>query len=209
MKKGTVLSLKNLKFTDFMAKNNILVILILLFILGLAAGTFSGSKVSVLSDYSDDYLKRFISERTNATFFSVTLDSFMGSALTLLLTFAAGTSMLGVILVPTIFLLRGVLYGSVSALLYSEYSVKGIAFNAVLIIPAAIVFIISFILSSRESIKFSLIIAKMTLPGSPSPNLSADFKNYCGRYLFICLLVLASALVDAVLSCSFLDSLTL
>lgn len=209
MKKGTVLSLKNLKFTDFMAKNNILVILILLFVLGLAAGTFSGSKISVLSEYSDDYLKRFISERTNATFFSVTLNSFMGSALTLLLTFAAGTSMLGVILVPTIFLLRGVLYGSVSALLYSEYSVKGIAFNAVLIIPAAIVFIISLILSSRESIKFSLIIAKMTLPGSPSPNLSADFKNYCGRYLFICLLVLASALVDAVLSCSFLDSLTL
>ena len=209
MKKGTVLSLKNLKFTDFMAKNNILVILILLFVLGLAAGTFSGSKISVLSEYSDDYLKRFISERTNATFFSVTLDSFMGSALTLLLTFAAGTSMLGVILVPTIFLLRGVLYGSVSALLYSEYSVKGIAFNAVLIIPAAIVFIISLILSSRESIKFSLIIAKMTLPWSPSPNLSADFKNYCGRYLFICLLVLASALVDAVLSCSFLDSLTL
>ena len=209
MKKGTVLSLKNLKFTDFMAKNNILVILIFLFILGLAAGTFSGSKISVLSEYSDDYLKRFISERTNATFFSVTLDSFMGSALTLLLTFAAGTSMLGVILVPTIFLLRGVLYGSVSALLYSEYSVKGIAFNAVLIIPAAILFIISLILSSRESIKFSLIIAKMTLPGSPSPNLSADFKNYCGRYLFICLLVLASALVDAVLSCSFLDSLTL
>ena len=209
MKKGTVLSLKNLKFTDFMAKNNILVILIFLFILGLAAGTFSGSKISVLSEYSDDYLKRFISERTNATFFSVTLNSFMGSALTLLLTFAAGTSMLGVILVPTIFLLRGVLYGSVSALLYSEYSVKGIAFNAVLIIPAAIVFIISLILSSRESIKFSLIIAKMTLPGSPSPNLSADFKNYCGRYLFICLLVLASALVDAVLSCSFLDSLTL
>lgn len=209
MKKGTVLSLKNLKFTDFMAKNNILVILIFLFILGLAAGTFSGSKISVLSEYSDDYLKRFISERTNATFFSVTLNSFMGSALTLLLTFAAGTSMLGVILVPTIFLLRGVLYGSVSALLYSEYSVKGIAFNAVLIIPAAILFIISLILSSRESIKFSLIIAKMTLPGSPSPNLSADFKNYCGRYLFICLLVLASALVDAVLSCSFLDSLTL
>lgn len=209
MKKGTVLSLKNLKFTDFMAKNNILVILIFLFVLGLAAGTFSGLKIIVLSKYSDDYLKRFISERTNATFFSVTLNSFMGSALTLLLTFAAGTSMLGVILVPTIFLLRGVLYGSVSALLYSEYSVKGIAFNAVLIIPAAIVFIISLILSSRESIKFSLIIAKMTLPGSPSPNLSADFKNYCGRYLFICLLVLASALVDAVLSCSFLDSLTL
>lgn len=209
MKKGTVLSLKNLKFTDFMAKNNILVILVVLFVLGLFAGTFSGSKIGALSDYSEDYLKRFISERTNATFVSVTLDSFMGSALTLLLTFAAGTSMLGVILVPAIFLLRGALYGTVSAILYSEYSVKGIAFNAVLIVPAAIIFIISLILASRESIKFSLVIAKMTLPGSPSVNLSIDFKNYCGRYLFICLLVLASALVDAVLSCSFLSSLTL
>lgn len=209
MKKGTVLSLKNLNFTDFMAKNNILVILVILFVLGLFAGTFSGSKINALSEYSEDYLKRFISERTNAAFVSVTLDSFMGSALTLLLTFAAGTSMLGVILVPAIFLLRGALYGTVSAILYSEYSVKGIAFNAVLIIPAAIIFIIALILASRESIKFSLVISKMTLPGSPSVNLSIDFKNYCGRYLFICLLVLASALVDAVLSCSFLSSLTL
>lgn len=209
MKKGTVLSLKNLRFADFMAKNNILVILVILFIIGIAAGTFSCSKVSALSDYSEAYLKRFISERTDASFISVTLDSFMGSTLTLLLTFAAGTSMLGVILVPLISLLRGALYGGVSSILYSEYSVRGIAFNAVLIIPASIIFIISLILASRESVKFSLVIAKLSLPGSPSVNLSVDFKNYCGRYLFICLLVLASALVDAVMSCSFLGSLVI
>ena len=86
---------------------------------------------------------------------------------------------------------------------------KGIAFNAVLIIPSAFVFVIALLLASRESMRFSILIAKISLPGSASVNLSFDFKNYCGRYLFIVLIALASALTDAVLSCSFLDGLML
>lgn len=209
MKKGTVLSLKKIRFSELAAKNNILVILVLLFVAGIIAGTFSVSHVKALSDYSEKYIEKFISVRTRASFISVTAESFVGSALTLLLTFAAGASLLGVVFVPMLFFLKGALCGGVSAFLCIEYSVKGIAFNAVLVVPATIVFVTAFILAAREAVKFSLVIAKITLPGTPALNLAVDFKNYCGRYLFICLIVLASALTDAVLSCSFLSSLAL
>ncbi len=206
MRKGKVLSLKTV---EFVAKNNILAVLFVLITSGVAVGIFTESKLQVLSQYSASYVERFVALRSGESFVSVALSSFMSSALVLLVLFAAGTSMLGVVLVPFLAALQGVFYGGVSALLYSEYSVKGIAFNAVLIVPSAFVFVVALLLAARESMRFSLIIAKMSLPGSPSVNLSFDFRNYCGRYLFIVLIALASALTDAVLSCSFLDSLML
>ena len=44
MRKGTVLSIKGLKIGSFISKNNILVILVALFIAGIAIGTFSYQK---------------------------------------------------------------------------------------------------------------------------------------------------------------------
>ena len=143
MRKGKVLSIKNLKFTEFIAKNNILAILMVLITAGITLGIFTESRFEILSRYSVYYVERFIALRSGVSFLSIALNSFMSSALVLLALFAVGTSMLGVILVPFLAILKGIFYGGVSALLYSEYSVKGIAFNAVLIIPAAIVFIIS------------------------------------------------------------------
>lgn len=209
MRKGKVLSLKNFRFTEFIAKNNILAVLVVLIAAGVAVGIFTESKLQVLSQYSTSYVERFVALRSGESFVSVALSSFMSSALVLLVLFASGTSMLGVVLVPFLAALRGVFYGGVSALLYSEYSVKGIAFNAVFIVPSAFIFVIALMLAARESMRFSLLIAKISLPGSSSVNLAFDFKNYCGRYLFIALIALASALTDAVLSCSFLDSLML
>ena len=209
MQKGKVLSLKNFRFAEFVAKNNILTILVVLITAGVTVGIFTEPKLQVLSRYSASYIERFIALRSGESFASVALNSFMSSALVLLVLFAAGTSMLGVVLVPILAAVRGVFFGGVSALLYSQYSVKGIAFNAVLIIPSAFIFVIALLLAARESMRFSILMAKISLPGSPSVNLAFDFKNYCGRYLFIALIALASALTDAVLSCSFLDSLIL
>ncbi|MEE1238712.1 MAG: hypothetical protein UHO61_02175 [Acutalibacteraceae bacterium] len=209
MRRGKVLSLKNFKFMDFLVKNNILTVLVILITAGVAVGIFTESKLELLSNYSASYLERFTALRTGESFISVAVSSFMGSALILLAVFTTGTSMLGVVLVPLLALLKGVLYGAVSALLYSEYAIKGIAFNAILIVPSAFIFVIAFLFAARESMRFSLLMAKISLPGATSVNLAFDFKNYCGRYLLIILIVLASALTDAVLSCSFLEGLML
>lgn len=209
MQKGKVFNFKSSKFYDFISANNILVILVLLFIIGLTVGTFTENRIMLLSDYSKNYIDRFVSEHTDMTFFTVAVNSFMHGMMFLLLLFIFGSSMLGIVLIPVSVAAKGILYGSITALLYSEYSVKGIAFNAVIIVPSTIIFIVAVLLAARESVKFSLIIAKMTLPKSPFVNLNFDFKNYCGRYIFITVIVLFSAVTDSFISHTFIDKFVL
>ena len=203
MRKGTVIRLKGYKIVEFFSSNYILVILTLLFFLGLLFGTLSGNRFEFLQTLSNRYLESFAAKRSQASFLSLTTHSFLTSMLLLFLCFALGTSMFGIILTPLALMLRGIFYGSVSALLYSQYAVKGIAFNAVIVLPAALFSIIALLLAARESIQFSLMIAKYSLPSASSGNLSADFGNYCGRYLVLTLIILLSAVVDGLVSCTF------
>ena len=209
MKKGTVVSLKSLRIKELVLKNNCFVWLSVLFIAGMICGTFLCVKTKILYDFSLKYTAHFESVRKGAGFLNVLFNSFMSDLLVILAIFGLGTSMLGVVLVPLFSAFNGLLCGSVSAYLYSEYAVKGIAFSAVLIVPAAIIFIIAFLLAAREAVKFSLLIGKLSLPGHPAVNISADFKCYCGKYLVVCLVVIVSAVADAVLSCTFLEKLAL
>lgn len=206
---GTVFRLDTFKTVDFLKKNSILVILVFLFIVGLTVGIFTSAQLDSLNEFSVSYLEDFISTRNGTAFFSIVINSFMSSGLMILIVFACGTSLLGSVLIPIAVFFRGTLYGGVLSVLYSQYSLKGIAFNAVIIIPSAMVFVIALILASRESFRFSLIIAKLFIPSTLPINLSYDFKNYCGRYIFICLTAFLSAIIDAVISRSFLTSFLL
>ena len=204
MRRSTVVNLNRVKFAQFLGKNHLIILLTFMFITGVAAGSITIGKSQNVLKLSEYFLNTYVSQRTGVSFFSVLFSSFFTSLLTVLFVFVSGASMLGVITVPIWVMLRGFLYGAVSSFLYSEYSVKGIAFNAVMVIPAAVVFVISFLLAAKESVKFSVIMAKLTLPRSKPVNLYIDFRNYCGRYAFFCVAILISALIDAVLSCSFI-----
>ena len=204
MRRSTVVNLNRVKFAQFLGKNHLIILLTFMFIAGVAVGSITIGKSQNVLKLSEYFLNTYVSQRTGVSFFSVLFSSFFTSLLTVLFVFVSGASMLGVITVPIWVMLRGFLYGAVSSFLYSEYSVKGIAFNAVMVIPAAVVFVISFLLAAKESVKFSVIMAKLTLPRSKPVNLYIDFRNYCGRYAFFCVAILISALIDAVLSCSFI-----
>ena len=204
MRRSTVVNLNRVKFAQFLGKNHLIILLTLMFVFGVAAGSVTIAKSQNILKLSEYFLNIYLSQRTGVSFFSVLFGSFFTSLLTLLFVFVSGASMLGVITVPIWVALRGFLYGTVSSYLYSEYSVRGIAFNAVMVIPSAVVFVISFLLAAKESVKFSVIMAKLTLPRSKPVNLYIDFRNYCARYTFFCVAILISALIDAVLSCSFI-----
>lgn len=204
MRRSTVVNLNRVKFAQFLGKNHLIILLTLMFVFGVAGGSVTIAKSQNILKLSEYFLNIYLSQRTGVSFFSVLFGSFFTSLLTLLFVFVSGASMLGVITVPIWVALRGFLYGTVSSYLYSEYSVRGIAFNAVMVIPSAVVFVISFLLAAKESVKFSVIMAKLTLPRSKPVNLYIDFRNYCARYTFFCVAILISALIDAVLSCSFI-----
>lgn len=209
MRKGKVLNLSGFRITQFISKNSSLIILALFFLIGVILGTFLCDDYSYLTEYSSRYLTDFIAERSGKGFLNILLSSFSGSLLALAVNFILGASMLGVVLVPFSVGVNGFLYGCVTAFIYSQYSLKGIAFNAVMILPSAIVFMIALVLAAIESVRFSLITARLTLPRSAPSNLFYDFKNYCGKYAVFCVVVLISAVIDAVISCSFMGSFVL
>lgn len=209
MRRGTVLSLKRLGLSEFIVKSNISVLLTLLLAAGVAAGAASGNGLKGFSELSLEYFGRFITERTDTSFPAVFIGSFVSRAIILMLVFAMGTSLLGVVLAPAAAVFHCMLYGSFSATLYSEYSVRGIAFNAVLVIPCETIFAVALLLAVRESVKLSLVVAGLTLPNTPAGNLSADFRAFCNKYLLICLPVLLSALAEAAMLRAFGEALML
>jgi len=123
------------------------------------------------------------------------------------LTFILGCCVFGVAIIPFSAFLSGLEYGGLLALLYSEYTLKGIAFNTVAVLPSAVIFLTGLILSARESIWFSLKFIRLTFPKTQPLNLSADFKYYFGRYLKFTVIIIVSALLDGFISCNFLENL--
>ncbi len=206
MQRGRVLNLGYCNvLLKFALKNRLLILVFLLFIIGFSVGIFSAGNYEVIDSLNKSTLEAFFEDRQSATFFAVALDSFLSSMLFIVLCFGAGGSVLGLPLVPLAVLFNAFLRGGFTALLYSTYSLKGIAIHAVMILPSYILFVLALLLSACQSVEFSLKLVKTVLPSSLPSNLSLEFKSYCGKYFLFSLLVLVSALVDALLSCNFLE----
>lgn len=210
MKKGRVVNLNKIgNMIGIMSKNNIIIILTLIFIIGLAIGIFSFGKYDFVINIVSNYLSKFIYLRTDSSFFRILADSLFESMIFIILSFCIGTSMFGSVAVIPIVSFKAFSYGSLVAFLYSQYNIKGIAFNAVLILPFSIFFIIALFLSCSEAIKFSFLLANQTFDNSEYKSISLCFKNYCIRHLFILLIVLFSAIADALISSNFINNLRL
>lgn len=202
MKKGTVLRLRGFGIFDFVSKNGLLLLMVFLISCGIILGIFLENKIRFLSLYMESYLSRYLQMRTGHTFFRIMLDSYMSLLFSMLVLFAAGSSMLGAVLVPAAAIAKGVLLGAFPAILYSQYSVKGIAFFAVLVLPSAFLFLIVYLLAVRESFQFSVMMARLSFSGTGNCDLSGQFRNYCGRYLILSVSAVVAAILDAVLSLS-------
>ena len=204
MQRGKVLNLSRLKFTGFLLENKILIICLSLFLIGIIFGVSAVSDYKKITDLAKNVVTEFVEYRTNYTFLKIFLNSFFRSVMVLLLFLILGTSMFGVVTVPLTVALLGVFYGSITSYLYSEFALKGIAFNAVIFLPASIVFIIVLLLACRESVNFSLKISGLTISKTVSYNFSNDFKRFLIMFLVFVCFSLISALIDATISSAFI-----
>ncbi len=200
MPKGRVISFKGFAIGEFFRKNYFLITVFLLFVIGIVLGVFLFEKNTVLSDFSKNYMTDFINSRNESSFWGILWSSFLGSLAQLFLMFLLGASLFGVVTVPAAIILKGFAQGLATAYLYSQFALKGVAFNAIVYIPATLVFIIVLMVSAKESIKFSIKISSLMLSKTMPLNLSFEFKDYCVRFLSFCGFTLLSALIDAVIS---------
>ncbi len=206
MQIGKVINLRNFNlFFKVLSKNKTIIILLSIFLVGFISGIFSLDNYPNFKKLFSQYLNDFLSVRTNSGFLKIACNSFGIFITYIVLAFVSGTSLIGIVFIPFIIGIIGFLNGGFMALLYSEYALKGIAFNAVMVLPCAVIFTISIILATRESIGFSLRISRLTFPSTAPTNLFIDFKNYCGRFLLITVFVLFSAVIDGLISHYFLN----
>lgn len=204
MKPGGIVNLNKLNSFAIFRKNKLFIFLCFAFIIGIVIGTLSLFTHSRASDYAGSIFSEYINSRQELSFFSVFFTEFLKYLTVCFAFFIFGTSVIGVIISPILCCLLGTYYGIISSFAYSNFTLKGIAFNAVILIPPAIFFAVCAFFSAKEAFNFSASMIKLVLPKSRPMNLSGEFKLYCGRFIIIIGLLLLSAVVDAAVSSSFL-----
>lgn len=204
MQRGKVLNLSRLRFTEVLFKNKLLIISLAVFLAGIIFGIISIGKYKNLTDFSSGFITEFMDLRNTEKFSKILLSSFFNSVTVLIVFAVFGTSMFGVVTVPFLLSVIGVIYGNITAYLYSEFALKGIAFNAVIFLPSVIVFLIVLLLASKEAVNFSLKISSLTFSKSGLYNLTLEFKKFLISFLLFISAALVSSIIDAVISCSFI-----
>lgn len=204
MQRGKVLNLSRLRFTEVLFKNKLLIISLAVFLAGIIFGIISVGKYKNLTDFSAGFITDFMDLRNTEKFSKILLSSFFNSVTVLIVFAVFGTSMFGVVTVPFLLSVIGVIYGNITAYLYSEFALKGIAFNAVIFLPSVIVFLIVLLLASKEAVNFSLKISSLTFSKSGLYNLTLEFKKFLISFLLFISAALVSSIIDAVISCSFI-----
>lgn len=208
MRRSKVLNFKKINgVLNFISKNRVIIFLCVVFILGLVFGIVS--KHTSMMNYFKLYIQEFITLRSSASFIKIALNSFFESLTFVFILYALGTSVFGMITSPIMVFLKGYFFGGLLSLLYSQFSLKGIAFNAVLILPSAIFLVLAILLAGENSIRFSCLLARLTITENESQYVSSTFKQYSLKYLYYLGFVLASALIDALISKNFLTKFQL
>lgn len=203
MKKTKIICINQFNIIKFIKNNKITLLLSLLFLIGII--------VSVVL-YKKDFLSNKIPIWLNDYYFSIKettlLLSFFKAFLSLLLIvalfFISGTSMMGIITVPLSISGLGFVIGSFVAEIYSQYSIKGVAYTAVILVPSALIFLLSLLTTCKYTMNFSFSLAKLTFLSSSTKNVSEEFKSYCFKYLSLLIFTLLSAILDVILNNSFL-----
>ncbi len=200
MKKGTIINFNKNSVLIFLKNNKIIIMLTIAFIIGVAAGCFSFAKSSVASNAASNIFDAFLAGRQGRGFLKIFSYSFGNRFSVLLLYFLCGASLMGIIFIPLTTFTLGLFYGIFSAYTCATYLLKGITFNALILIPTTVIFIMALLVASGKSINFSFEFVKLTFPNSRQTNLFSPFKEYCGHYLIFLSLTLVSSVVDALLS---------
>jgi len=153
--------------------------------------------------------KGYLTGRVEQSFWQTFLNSLLSSGALLLLLFLFGFSGLSVPIVLFLPAFKGMGLGVSIGYLYTTYGWKGVAFCAVMLLPATIFSALAIILAARESLRLSILFLSTFIPrirGTLSPK---TVKQYCIKYGILLGVVLLSALIDSVTSFLFADFVVL
>lgn len=204
MKPGGVVSFKKINAVGFLFKNKLHLLMFVSLVIGIVIGSFFFTKGGNSELLFKSIFEFFVSSRKGKGFFTIFISSFLTYLIACGCYFVVGASIIGVVLSPILCCTFGIYFSGIAAFAYSNFALKGVAFNAIIILPTALSFFVCAFFAAKEAFGFSSIIIKLTLPKSRPLNISGEFRVYCGKFLIILLLCLISAIIDSAVSMSFL-----
>jgi len=123
----------------------------------------------------------------------------------LVLGYFFGAAIFGPALVPSLIFAKGLYDGLIVCYCYRTYSLNGIAFVLLTLLPTFLASTYILILAYRESIGFSMNNFKNAMPRGTSYNLSAQLKMFSVRYLILFIFGIIAILICTLFSVIFFE----
>lgn len=153
----------------------------------------------------EEFIKGYISFRVSSGFFKVFSKVFLTGAVFIAVIILSGFGVSGLPVIPITVFLRGFGTCALAGVLYRDYSLKGIAFADLILLPSCIVtdFIIIYAAgrSLALSFKFCELVKDLSSRGISVRPQCIDLLKTCLRCTVIMVL---SSLVEAAFSCCFI-----
>ena len=174
-----------------------------IFVFGLLAGSFSigvceNEDFYGLRSYFDEYIT-FVKE---SNFSDLFLNSLFVFSLLILLNYIRGLCVIGNFISIFMLLVFSFGVGSVSGFLYRAFSIYGIGFFALTVMPGLFLFCINYLVSQKHSFEFSKKLFKLC---KSENKVSVDFRIYSIKFVIHFILVIIVSLVFAFFSNTFSD----
>lgn len=192
MNRSVVFRLKGKRIVEIVNRNSSYIFLSAVYVLGVILGCL------VVPEFSDVLFADYINIRSSSPFIKsvfLTLWSYIPFQLSC---FLFGTSVVGSCFVPFIVLTKGYLTSSVCSYLYSTFILKGVAFNALIYVPVAVLSAMLLIVCADNAVRFSAFLFKATLPQGKGQINYLEFKKYCLKNLLLLGVLLICAVFDSV-----------
>ena len=190
------------KIKTFIKQNKLLVFLALTLLLGVFLGSNLEEllKNQTVESISTIFLNNFKS-RASQPIFYVFVSSLSSIFLFILISLFMGLSVWGFLFVPLIPFFRGLSIGLIQNYLYSQYGLKGILFQIVVLFPGFFISSIAILLMAKESMLISQVFSNNFIFKSISKyEKNLNLKDYVIKIGIILSIALLSVIVDVSLN---------
>lgn len=198
--------LKDNKYINSLRESKFFIICLAVLLLGMFTGAVS---VNLLSDSSsgiiESLFKAFLDFRTDSSFLRIFLSAFVSGMIYVFVICLSSFGVCGFPIIPFLLFVRGVGSCAVAGVLYRDYSLQGIAFANLILLPSALItdFILLYLSNEgfKLSSKFYGIIKDVSARG-------IEIRPECIRMLRVTLIsilcISAASLIEAAFSVSFI-----
>ncbi len=186
---------------DFLSKNILKILLFFFIFIGVFFGAVSSKSIETDTGKVFDFLfLTNLSARKDMSAFSVFCSCFTADFLFLLSVFLLAFSIFGTLFVPISLGFKGFGVGLCASYIIGRYALSGIGFFIMCVLPGAVLFLITLVFLSDESINLSLRYLRISFLGCErEPHLNIYIKDYLIKSLVAFVFTVASSLLDMTL----------